>query len=416
MADYDIVVLGATGVTGREIARHLAEHAGDRRWAIAGRSPERMADVQTTLGLDVPAITVDVTDPAQVVRLAQSTDLVINAIGAYSTVGAGIWSACALAGTDQVDLCADIWWLAEAISLAREQAAASGSRIVHSAGFLSLPFDLATLAVAEEMRSRFETALQSIDFAIEVQPDSTILNITDVMSSGTMSSSLEVFRRGGDLVARDVKMLDPNPHDALPYETSARQHERTNQWLSPMMPTPYVNPTVVHRTASMHADTGLFAPSFRFRDGLVTTGAMPGVPDSMTAAWVAGAQFMGSMLGAAPEPMRNLMADSFEAFLPKSSGPSEQAMSGWNWALRARSVGASGDVIDLDVLGDGHLGYRSSAQLATETALWLLDEDIPAGVHTPGTAVGTAGIDRFRRAGMELRFDPERDPGSTATP
>ena len=91
-------------------------------------------------------------------------------------------------------------------------------------------------------------------------------------------------------------------------------------------------------------------------------------------------------------------------------------MSGWNWALRARAVGASGDVIDLDVLGDGHLGYRSSAQLASETALWLLDEDIPAGVHTPGTAVGTAGIDRFRRAGMELRFDPERDPGSAATP
>lgn len=416
MADYELVVLGATGVTGREIVRHLARHGGDRRWAIAGRSPDRLADVKAALELDVAEVTVDVTDPAQIVQLAQSTDLVINAIGAYSTLGAGIWSACAFAGTDQVDLCADIWWLAEAISLASEQAVTSGSRIVHSAGFLSLPFDLATLAAAEEMQSRFQTPLQSIDFAIEVHPDSAILNVADVVSSGTMSSSLEVFRRGGDLVVRDVRMLDPNPHDALRYETSARQHARTGQWLSPMMPTPYVNPTVVHRTAAMQADASLFAPSFRFCDGLVTTGALPGVPDSMTAAWVAGAQFMGSMLGAAPEPMRHLMADGFEAFLPKSSGPSEQAMSGWNWALRGRAVGATGDVVDFDVLGDGHLGYRSSAQLATETALWLLDEDIPAGVHTPGTAVGIAGIDRFRRAGMELRFDPGRDADPTATP
>ena len=78
MPDYDIVLLGATGVTGREIARHLAQHARDRRWAIAGRSPARMADVQATLGLDVPEITVDVTDPAQVVRLAQSTDLAVS--------------------------------------------------------------------------------------------------------------------------------------------------------------------------------------------------------------------------------------------------------------------------------------------------------------------------------------------------
>ena len=36
-ADFDVVVYGATGFTGRLVAEHLAQHGGDRLvWAMAG--------------------------------------------------------------------------------------------------------------------------------------------------------------------------------------------------------------------------------------------------------------------------------------------------------------------------------------------------------------------------------------------
>ena len=43
---YDLVVWGATGYTGRLVASAIAELAGDRPWAIAGRSRERLEAVR----------------------------------------------------------------------------------------------------------------------------------------------------------------------------------------------------------------------------------------------------------------------------------------------------------------------------------------------------------------------------------
>jgi short subunit dehydrogenase-like uncharacterized protein len=40
---YDIVVLGATGYTGRLTAEHIAQHLpSDLKWAIAGRSKTKL--------------------------------------------------------------------------------------------------------------------------------------------------------------------------------------------------------------------------------------------------------------------------------------------------------------------------------------------------------------------------------------
>jgi len=43
--DLDVVVFGATGVTGRQVARYLAERVGEQdfSWAVAGRDPDRAA-------------------------------------------------------------------------------------------------------------------------------------------------------------------------------------------------------------------------------------------------------------------------------------------------------------------------------------------------------------------------------------
>lgn len=410
MAEFDVVIVGATGVTGRQIARYLAD-LGDEApaWAIAGRNPDRLAEVADGLTGDTAALRVDLDDPESMVHLVGATNLVINAVGPYSTFGTTVWSACALTGTHQVDLCADLWWLAEAIDIARPEVERTGSRFVHSAGFLSLPFDLATLTAAEAVRDRFDSPLRTIDIAIDVQPDAPVLNLADVVSGGTVSSSLDVLRRGGELAVRDVRMLDESEHDALPYDTTAREHAATGKWLAPMLPTPYVNPVIVHRTASLIADDTLLDPNFRFRDGLVVQGQVPGIPDSMTAAWLAGSQFFGAMLGSAPAPMRNLVADSIEAFMPRSAGPSDKTMDGWRWTLHVRATATSGATVDFQVLGDGHLGYRSSANLAAETALAVLDSDIAPGVHTPGSALGTAQTPRFARAGLEIVFDGASD-------
>ena len=46
---YDVVLYGATGFVGRQTVAYFAEHAGKLRWALGGRSAEKLAYLQTAV-------------------------------------------------------------------------------------------------------------------------------------------------------------------------------------------------------------------------------------------------------------------------------------------------------------------------------------------------------------------------------
>src|SRR5882724_1347275 len=61
---FDIIVYGATGFTGQLVAEYLASHykaGGNLKWAMAGRSKEKLASVRDAIGApaDTPVIAVD---------------------------------------------------------------------------------------------------------------------------------------------------------------------------------------------------------------------------------------------------------------------------------------------------------------------------------------------------------------------
>ena len=67
--DFDLIVYGATGYTGRLIAEYLAtSYRGDDApsWAIAGRSTDKLQKVRADLGApdDLPLVRADAAEPA----------------------------------------------------------------------------------------------------------------------------------------------------------------------------------------------------------------------------------------------------------------------------------------------------------------------------------------------------------------
>src|ERR1700722_3102848 len=143
---FDIVVYGATGFTGQLVAEYLAEHhRGDRdlKWAMAGRSLDKLKSVRDAIGApaDTPLIVADAADPASLKAMLDQTRSVISTVGPYQLYGSDLVAACAVSGTDYLDLCGEPVWMRQMIEAHEATAKSSGARIVFSCGFDWLPFE-----------------------------------------------------------------------------------------------------------------------------------------------------------------------------------------------------------------------------------------------------------------------------------
>src|SRR4051794_4389980 len=78
--ELDLVLFGATGFTGALTADYLAEHGpAGLRWALAGRSLDKLEKERDRLGLpELELVVADSADPTSLADLARRTKVVIT--------------------------------------------------------------------------------------------------------------------------------------------------------------------------------------------------------------------------------------------------------------------------------------------------------------------------------------------------
>src|SRR3954452_3984005 len=147
--DLDVVLYGATGSVGRLTARYLARSG--LRVGLAGRSAERLEAVWQELPDEAGGWALIVTHMGELNRLATQTRVMISTVGPYAANGLPVVAACAAAGTDYVDLAAEVPFVRSSIDTHDQEATASGARVVHSCGFDSIPSDLTVYALHQRV-------------------------------------------------------------------------------------------------------------------------------------------------------------------------------------------------------------------------------------------------------------------------
>ena len=413
MADLDVVLFGPTGVTGREVARHLARRAPalGLRWGVAGRDRDRIDEVLAAVDAEPDEILLaDAMDPDSIDAMAAVTTVVANLVGPYARYGEPVYAACARHGTHQLDLTGETDWVRAMIDAYDDEATESGAKIVPTAGFEALPFDLGALLAAQTLHERTGDPVVDVDVAVSISTTNPMGAVTDAVSGGTFISGVEAIQRGPGPDFTDPYVLDPASSTARGrYDLRPRKHSATRQWLAPLIPSPYLNPAVVHRSAALlrDSDDPLFADGFRYREGTVTEATVP--KPAASAAAVAMAAFSVGMgaAGRLPDAVRRPMADFLLKVGPKAgTGPKPEDLDAWTYRLDVRATDARGATQDVVVDADGHPGYKSTARMVGEGALALADtmSGVPdgAGFLTPATALGLASLDRLGEAG--LRF------------
>jgi short subunit dehydrogenase-like uncharacterized protein len=375
---FDIVIYGATGFTGKLVAEYLATHyKGDAslKWAIAGRSKDKLAAVRDAIGApkDLALIVADAGDPASLKAMVDQTKSVITTVGPYLLYGNELLAACVAAGVDYFDLCGEPIWMRQKIEQHEAAAKQSGARIVFSCGYDSLPFELGVFCAQKEAKKAFGASAARVKGRVR--------KMSGTLSGGTAASMraiVEATMRDLSLVTmlRDPFVLTPGfDGPKQPLGNRPIFDEDLKSWTAPFVMA-NINTRNVHRSNMLLGFP--YGKDFVY-DEMVMTG--PGEQGEAMAKKVMAAnnKFSGAEV---PKP---------------GEGPSKEERENGSYDLLFMAIAPDGKQVRAAVKGDRDPGYGSTSKMISECAICLLRDtpDVPAGIWTPGAAMGDKLIKRL---------------------
>ncbi len=379
--EFDIVVYGASGFTGRLVAEYL--HArGIKGWAMAGRSLEKLAEVRDAIGLpdSTPLVVADSDDADALATMCARTRLVLTTVGPYQLYGPKLVAACAETGTDYVDLCGEPAWMREMIDAHDAAAKKSGARIVFSCGFDSVPFDLGVWFLEQEAQKKFGSPAPRVKGRVRKMQGGasggTIASLT-----ATMKAAAKDPRIIG-LLKSSFALTPGFDGPSQPSGLVPEYDRATGTWTAPFVMAP-INTKNVHRTNFLldHA----YGADFVYDEMLVTT------------------------IGEAGKAMAEAIAKANpfgESKLKPGEGPSKEERENGFYDILFIGEYPDGKDIRVAVTGDRDPGYGSTSKMIAETALTLIETETPGGVFTPGAIIAAPLLKRLEaHAGLTFKIE-----------
>lgn len=397
---YDVVLYGATGFVGRQTAAYFAQYALIQgrpvRWALAGRSADKLAAVKASCGggaSNAGIVVADAQDISALDALARDAAVVLSTAGPFALYGSELVAACVRHGTHYVDITGETPWVHEMIQRHHAQAARDGTRIIPFCGFDSIPSDIGTWLLTQAMQQQFGEPCQSVKASFSVRGG---------LNGGTLASVLNILGTGQAKAFADPFLLNPQgvrpAHPSRHKDPIVPHNDRDfRAWLAPFFMGP-INTRVVRRSAALLA----YGDDFEYQEYLrIGSGLLAGAAATSLSMGMASSQW-ALTLG----PVRAVakrMAPS------PGEGPSERSMD--NGSFRCELIGKSAQAhkVFARIADKGDPGNRATTKMVCESALCLAlnQNELPGGkgwggVLTPASGLGEVLVQRLRNAGMTL--------------
>jgi short subunit dehydrogenase-like uncharacterized protein len=377
-AEFDVIVYGATGYTGRLVAEYLGQRygvGGEVAWAMAGRSQAKLEEVRDELALpaETPLIVADADDPASLEAMVKRGKAIVTTVGPYQLYGDKLVAACVAAGTDCLDLSGEPNWMAKVIGEHDAAAKASGARIVHSCGFDSIPFELGVFFAEETAKAKLGTYVPRVKGRIR--------GMQGGLSGGTAASGAATMAA----IQKDpsLGMLMMNPFaltpgfqgPAQPTGMAVEHDDDLGADVGPFMMA-VINTKNVHRSNALQGHP--WGEDFKYDEMSII---VPGAPTEFTG------------MENAPKP---------------GDGPSKAEREAGFYDIVFVGIADDGRKVKVSVKGDRDPGYGSTSKMIAEAAICLVRDakTAPGGVWTPGAVMGSKLIERLE-ANAGLTFAVE---------
>lgn len=377
--EFDIIVYGATGFTGRLIAEYLNSQ-GHKGWAMAGRSAAKLAEVRDLIGApkDTPLVEANADDPASLRTMCNRAKTIITTVGPYQLYGSDLVAACIETGTSYVDLCGEPNWMRDMIDAHEAAAKASGARIVFSCGFDSIPFDLGVWKLQQIVMERTGKPAKRIKCRVRKMQGGA--------SGGTVASmkaTMAAAAKNPKLIALLTSSFALTPGFDGPSQPSGLipEYDRDEGYWAVPFVMATINTKNVHRSNFLlnHA----YGTDFTYDEMMLTT---IGEAGKAMAEAVAKMNPFGD--GKMPEP---------------GEGPSKEQREGGFYEVLFTAILDDGQRIKLVVKGDRDPGYGSTSKMIAESALTLNETASGGGILTPGGLMAARLLERLEaHAGLSF--------------
>lgn len=400
-APYDIVLYGATGFTGRQCALHFAEHAPEGlRWAIAGRSRERLDALAREAQPD-GVIVADSTDPVSVDAMVAQAKVLCTTAGPFAKYGTPVVEACVAHGVDYVDITGESPWVRDLIDRFHDAAALGGTRIIPFCGFDSVPSDLGALFVVDHLRRTRDVGTRRISGSFIGRGG---------LNGGTLDSALTMAETGEARRMADPVLLNPRDNQTDAERKRSKDLRRVifdpdrDVWLTPFVMA-QINTRVVRRSNALfaqYAGEEAYGEQFTYHEAMETK--------SKPKAYAIGLALAG---------LEKALQSSFGRRMLRKigptpgAGPSEETMDGGFTRVRLVGTADDGHKVIARLEADGDPGNRVTVKILCESALMLATtrrSDLPGGgarggVLTPATGLGLGLLDRLQAVGFRVSVE-----------
>jgi len=410
--EFDVVLFGATSLTGRRVAAYLAERAEQTglSWAAAARDREKIVRVLDEDGVEAPAtIVADVGDPASLRSMAERGSAIVNLVGPYTRYGEPVIAASVDCSTHYLDLTGEIPFARRMLDRYDRPARDAGVKVVQVCGYEALAPDLGVLMASEAARERFREPLAEVEVEVAfINWPPGMTRPSDFVSGGTMQSlAMAASDPRADILTDPAALIDDREAAEAVRERSPirflPRRGASGAVVMPMMPFAWINPAVIHRSAAQLAsERGERFEPFAYREGVALTRSSLTPSRSMAAGVLEAVQAGMAATSRMRPSIRSRISAGMSRALPSSGfGPGASRIEPWRWRMSVFTRTASGRQVKVAVDAEGHPGYLATARMLGEAGMMVADPGATpdrSGCLTPAMALGTGAPERLAHA------------------
>ena len=392
--EYDIIIWGASGFTGRLVAEYLYKNynSKDLKWAIAGRDNQKLISIRKTfLNDEVPIVLADSFDETSLNKMTQRANVICSTVGPYAKYGSLLVKSCIKNKTHYCDLAGEAQWIRKMIDLYHEEAIRNQVKIVNSCGYDSIPSDMGVYFINKNLSKK--------NLTIKMRVTGT----KGGYSGGTYASMQNIIKEASS--DRDVRKSLTNPYGLNPVGEQSGHDKRDlssvvydkkiKSWIAPFLMAG-INTKIVRRSNALSNYN--YGKDFKYDEAVMTGKGIKGQ--------LAGIMLSIPLILLAAKP-GSILNKIFSFFVPKpGQGPNKKERESGYFSSKFFVFDEHSNSSIFKVTGDRDPGYGSTSKMLAESAVCLAKDNLDNtfGIITPSYAMGNNILERLvSNAGLSFK-------------